>query len=62
MNHADARAMLARAQDGQLVTIRLPDGSTATGRAYRLPDGLWMRDATRFIRVVTTENVVKVTS
>lgn len=59
MNHSQSATLLARARPGSLVTIRRPDGSTVTGRAYLAPEGLFIRSASRFIFAVTRENIIR---
>ena len=62
MNNANGKELLARVRPGDLIAIRLPDGSLATGRAER-PDGMerpWMLRIRGHLQLATYENIVLV--
>lgn len=63
MNNSNSASLLARLRPGDLVTIRRPDGSRATGRADQFAESGW------FLRTgpdgmpeaITRANIVRIT-
>lgn len=63
MNNSNAASLLARLRPGDFVTIRLPDGSTQYGRAYRNPIAGWHLATLNASTgpAVTPDNIVSIT-
>lgn len=63
MNNSNGAEMLERLRPGEIVTIRLADGSTARGRCRwhpLMPGARWLFDG-RAEREVTAANIISVT-